>query len=210
MKFLVADDHAVVRRGLREILEESFAGCVVEEAGDIAATLAALERGEWDLLVLDLQMPGGSGLELLRTVRQLRPQLPVLVLSVHPEDPYGIRTIRAGAAGYLTKESAPEELVAAVGRILRGGRYISPALAERLAAVLEEGGGRPPHERLSNREFEVLVRLGRGQTVKQIALELHLSEKTVSTYRTRLLEKLGLQTTAELIRYALAHGLTEA
>ena len=209
MKILIADDHAIVRRGLREILEEHFPDCEVGEAADADATLTQAEGGDWDLLLLDLSMPGRSGLDLLHHLRATRPKLPVLVLSVHPEEQYGLRVIRAGAAGYLNKEAAPEELVTAVRRVVAGGKYVGPALAEQLASSLQ-GGGPPdaePHQRLSDREFQVLARIGQGRSVKEIAGELALSEKTVSTYRARVLEKLGLHTTADLIRYAHSHGL---
>lgn len=209
MKILIADDHAIVRRGLREILEEHFPDCTVGEAADAAATLANAGNGEWDLLLLDLSMPGRSGLDLLHDLRVSCPRLSVLVLSVHPEEQYGLRVIRAGAAGYLNKEAAPEALVSAVRRVLAGGKYVGPALAEQLASSLQSGGAptSEPHQRLSDREFQVLARMGQGRSVKEIAAELSLSEKTVSTYRARVLEKLGLHTTAELIRYAHVHGL---
>lgn len=209
MKILIADDHAVVRRGLREILEDHLPDLVVGEAANAQETLEAVWREHWDLLLLDLKMPGRGGWEVLRDVHRARPRLPVLVLSMHPEDQYGVRALRAGAAGYITKESAPQELVAAVQKVAAGGRYVSPALAETLAAALRPGAPQAPHDALSDREFQVLCLLAAGKTVKQVAIELSLSVKTISTYRTRLLEKLRLRTTAELIQYALKQGLVD-
>jgi DNA-binding NarL/FixJ family response regulator len=209
MKILIADDHAILRRGLREILQRELRDLVCGEAADASEVLAAVGRESWDLLILDVTMPGRSGLDLLKDLRQLRPRLPVLVLSMHPEDQYGRRVLKAGAAGYMNKETAPEELVTAIRKVLAGGRYVSAALAETLARDLARDGERPPHELLSNREFEVLRKLAAGKTVGQIAEELHLSVPTVSTYRARLMEKMGMSTTAELMRYALQNDLAE-
>lgn len=209
MKVLIADDHAVVRRGLREILEENFPDLTVGEAASTAETMDAVRRERWDIVLLDLKMPGRGGLEVLRDLRVTRPKLPVLVLTVHPVEQYGIRALKAGAAGYITKESAPDELVGAVKKVLAGGRYVPPALCETLAVSLTTGAKPAPHEALSHREFQVLCMLASGKTIKQIAIELSLSAKTIATYRTRVLQKLNLRTTAELVRYGLAHGLAD-
>jgi DNA-binding NarL/FixJ family response regulator len=169
--------------------------------------LTQLDAENWDLVILDITMPGRSGVDVLRNLKALRPKLPVLVLSMHPEDQYGKRVLKAGASGYMNKESAPEELIKAVRKLLSGGRYVSPTLAETLAVDLGRDDGTPAHERLSDREFEVLRKMASGKTVGQIAQELHLSVPTVSTYRARILEKMGMSNTAELIRYALSHHL---
>ncbi|HVW84879.1 MAG TPA: response regulator transcription factor, partial [Bryobacteraceae bacterium] len=162
---------------------------------------------QWDLLLLDITMPGRSGLDILAEVRKTRPRLPVLVLSMHAEDQYGSRVLKAGASGYMTKESAPDELIQAIQRILSGGRYVSQSMAERLVMDLGRDSDRPPQEKLSSREFEVLRMIGGGKTVGQIAEDLHLSPTTVSTYRTRLLEKLGVTSTAELMNFAIRNNL---
>ena len=206
---LIADDHAILRRGLKEILRHELPDVTCGEAQDATEVLELVRGGSWDLLILDVTMPGRSGLDVLREVKSLRPDLPVLILSVHPEDQYAKRVLRAGASGYMNKESAPEELLKAVGKVLDGGSYVSPRLAESLARDLARPTNRPPHEILSDREFEVLRKLGAGRTVGQIADELNLSATTVSTYRSRLLEKMNMTTTAELIRYAVENDLVE-
>jgi DNA-binding NarL/FixJ family response regulator len=206
---LIADDHAIVRRGLKEILVHDLDGVVCGEAENAQQVLEQVEHRDWDLVILDITMPGRSGLDALQDLRKLRPKLPVLVLSMHPEDQYGRRLLKAGASGYMNKESAPEELIKAVRRIVAGGRYVSPALAEALAMHLDEESDRPLHERLSDREFEVLRKIALGRTVVQISEELHLSVPTISTYRARILEKMGLSTTGELIHYAVRHNLVE-
>lgn len=207
MRILIVDDHAVVRRGLKQILNESFQTAIFGEAGTAQAALDKIWHEEWDVVVLDVSMPGRSGLEVLKDIKKSRPKLPVLVLSMHPEDQFAVRVIRSGAAGYMTKECAPEELVGAVKKILVGGRYVSPALAEKLVLYLDIDPQKQPHEFLSDREFQVLRMIGDGKTVRDIASELSLSDKTVSTYRTRLLEKMSLKTSAELIHYAVHNGL---
>jgi DNA-binding NarL/FixJ family response regulator len=168
-----------------------------------------VRTAEWDLVILDITMPGPSGLDALKDLKRIRPKLPVLVLSMHPEDQYGRRILKAGAAGYMNKESAPEELIIAIRKVLAGGRYVSPALAEKLVLGLNEDAERPPHETLSDREFEVLCQLASGKTVGQIAEGLHLSVQTVSTYRARILDKMSMTTTAELMRYALRNRLVD-
>ena len=207
IQILIVDDHAILRRGLKEILEREFRDVSIRGAGTAEQALTELDSEKWDLVILDITMPGRSGVDVLRHLKALRPKLPVLVLSMHPEDQYGKRVLKAGASGYMNKESAPEELIKAVRKLLSGGRYVSPTLAETLAVDLGRDDGTPAHERLSDREFEVLRKMASGKTVGQIAQELHLSVPTVSTYRARILEKMGMSNTAELIRYALSHHL---
>lgn len=209
IKVLIGDDHAILRGGLKEILMRGLDGVMCGEAENGQQVLEHVQSGDWDLVILDITMPGRGGLDVLTLLKTLRPKLPVLVLSMHPEDQYGKRVLKAGASGYMNKESAPEELITAVRRLLAGGRYVSPALAEVLASDLSGDGGQDALERLSDREFEVLRRIASGKTVSQIADELHLSVPTVSTYRARILEKMNLSTTAELIHYALRNHLVE-
>jgi two-component system invasion response regulator UvrY len=206
---LIADDHAILRRGLKEILADELEGAILDEAGNAQEVLAQIQTRAWDLVILDITMPGRSGLDMLRDLQQLRPKLPVLVLSMHPENQYAKRVLRAGAAGYMNKETAPKELVKAVRKVLAGGRYVSAALAEKLAADLSADAARLPHERLSDREFEVLRMIASGKTASQIAEELHLSVTTVSTYRARILEKMGMTNNAELMRYAIDNRLVD-
>ena len=206
---LIADDHAILRRGLKEILMGELEGVVIHEAGSAQHVLDQLQTHACDLMILDITMPGRSGLDLLRDLQQLRPELPVLVLSMHPENQYAKRVLRAGAAGYMNKETAPKELVKAVRKVLAGGRYVSADLAEKLAADLSANDARLPHERLSDREFEVVRMIASGKTASQIAEELHLSVTTVSTYRARILEKMGLANNAELMRYAMHNKLID-
>jgi DNA-binding NarL/FixJ family response regulator len=208
IRVLIADDHAVVRRGLIQILEDEGDLIVSGEAGTAGEVTRLVREKDIDVLVLDIAMPGGGGLEVLRQLQDLRPDLPVLVLSVHGEKQYAARVLKAGAAGYLTKESAPAELVAAIRQVAGGQRYITPSVATILADRLGEED-LPPREILSNREFQVMCLLASGKTISGIAEDLSLSVKTVSTYRARILEKLHLESTADIIRYALEHGLVE-
>jgi DNA-binding NarL/FixJ family response regulator len=207
IRLFIADDHPVVRAGLRGIVDGEPDFEVVGEAYDGGDMLARIGRTPAEVLLLDVSMPGPGFLEVLRGLKQDHPRVAVLVLSVHPEDQYAVRALRAGAAGYLTKDHSPEELVAAIRKVHRGGKYVSPSLAERLAVGLEIGASDSPHEQLSNREYDVLCLLGSGRTVKEIASRLALSPKTVSTYRARVLEKMKLATNADLVRYAAQHGL---
>jgi two-component system, NarL family, invasion response regulator UvrY len=209
IRILVADDHPILRRGLKEILLRELDGATCGEAGTADQVLSEVESQEWDLLILDVTMPGRSGLDVLRDLRGLRPQLPVLVLSMHPEDQLGKRALKAGASGYMNKESAPEELIEAVQKVLEGRVYVSPVLAERLALDLRENCGRPLHDTLSEREFEVLRMLASGKTVSEIAAELHLSVPTVSTHRAHILAKMNMTTTAALITYAVHNRLVD-
>ena len=209
IKVLLADDHAIVREGLKEILLRHMESVECGEAENAEQVLTQVREHPWDLLILDITMPGRSGLDILADLKQLRPELPVLVLSMLPEDQFGKRVLKAGAFGYLKKESAPEELIQAIRKVLSGGRYVSPALAEKIVLDLNDGANLPLHEGLSAREFEILVMLGSGKTVSQIAEELHLSVTTISTYRARILEKMNMSTTAELMRYAFRNHLVD-
>jgi DNA-binding NarL/FixJ family response regulator len=207
-RVLLVDDHPVVRKGLKAILEDHMGAVAVEEAGDGDTALAVLGAGApFDAVVLDLSMPGRSGIDLLAEIKHRQPKLPVLIMSLHGEEQFAVRALRAGASGYLTKAAAPDQLVAAVAKIMRGGRYVSEELAERLAADVGGHAAAAPHERLSDREFEVMRGIASGKSVSEIAEQMHLSVKTVSTYRTRLLEKMGMSTNAELTRYAIENGL---
>jgi DNA-binding NarL/FixJ family response regulator len=207
IRIFIADDHPIVRQGLRRIVEADPGMAIAGEAGDVPTLLSALQSTATDLVLLDVSMPGGPFLETLRELRERHPTIRVLTLSVHPEDQWAVRALRGGASGYLTKDHSPDQLLEAIRRVYRGGKYVSPTLAERLATQLDNGGQRAPHELLSDREFEVMRRLGSGLTVTQIASELSLSAKTVSTYRTRILEKMALATNADLVRYAARYGL---
>lgn len=209
IKILITDDHAIVRHGLKDILSEESDLVVAGEAASGHSALRAVRDGNYDLVLLDIALPDQSGLEVLKQIRALNPNLPVLMLSAYPEEQYAVRALKAGAAGYLTKDSAPSELVVAVRKAARGGKYVSIALAERLAAALNLEVTRLPHENLSDREFQVMLRLGAGQAIIEIAEALALSPKTISTYRARILEKMGLQGTADIIRYVIEHGLVD-
>jgi DNA-binding NarL/FixJ family response regulator len=208
LKILLADDHAIMRKGLKDVLVESLGPVEVGEAATGRDALEAVRKQAWDVVVLDVNLPDKNGIEVLKEMKALRPSMPVVVLSLHPEDQYAVRMLKAGAAGYLTKESAPEQLVTAVHKALAGGTYVSAALAEQLAAGLGTPSAEPLAT-LSDREMEVLCLIAGGKTPTDIADTLALSVKTVSTYRARLLEKLNLKTTADLIRYALDHKLVE-
>lgn len=207
-KILVADDHAVVRKGVVQILTENEDLCVQGEAQDGEEMLRLLRNGEWDAVIMDLNMPGLNGLELIKQVHTLWPTLPILILSIHPESLYARRLLQAGASGYVCKECVTEELVAAVRKICGGGRYVSSTLAEQIAFAFGDSD-RPPHEQLSDREFEVFCLLASGMAPSAIAEKLCLSAKTVSTYRSRILDKLNLQTNADMTRYGLKHGVIE-
>jgi DNA-binding NarL/FixJ family response regulator len=207
MRVLIVDDHAIVRRGLRELLSDEFHGAAFVEASDARQALEQLRKKQWDVVLLDIMLPGKSGLDLLKELRAEWPKLPVLVLSGYPEDQFAVRVLKAGAGGYMTKESAPEELAKAMRKVLAGGRYVSPALAEKLALGVKKDPTRLPHETLSDREYEVMSRIASGKTVTEIAEELSLSGKTISTYRTRILEKLSVKNSAEIVLYAVRNGL---
>jgi two-component system invasion response regulator UvrY len=208
IKVCVVDDHAVVREGLKRIICENEGMTVTAEANDAIEAIRVIQNEPPDVVLLDITLPNKSGLDVLKHLHSESPRLPVLVLSMHSEEQYAVRVLRAGAAGYLTKESAPARLVQAIRKVVRGGKYISPTVAERLVYDLNSSG-KPPHESLSDREYQVLCMIGSGQTVTMIAAELGLSVKTISTYRTRILEKCGLKNTAELTRYAIKEGLVD-
>jgi len=207
LRILLADDHPVVRRGLKQILATEFVPALFGEAQNTSELLDLIGKERWDIVILDLAMPGRTGLEALKQIKHDRPGLPVLILSHYPEDQYAVRTIRAGAAGYLNKESAPEELVSAIRKVMHGGVYISPAVADELVVHARHKDDEPLYKHLSDREYQVLCLIASGREVKEISNELALSAKTISTYRTRLLEKMNMKTSAELTRYAIQRGL---
>jgi len=209
IRVCVVDDHAVVREGLKRIISENAGMAVTAEAADGAEALRVLHSKPCDVVVLDITMPNKSGLDVLKELHAESPRLPVLVLSVHAEDQYAFRVLRAGAAGYLTKESAPEKLVQAIRKVVRGGKYVSAAVADRLMLVAEAETEKPLHEVLSDREYQVLCMIASGKTVTMIGEELGLSVKTVSTYRVRVLEKLEMKNNAELTHYAIKEGLVD-
>ena len=208
-RILIADDHAIVRKGLKETLEEELGGVVFGEASNGHAVLEEIWRHKWDLVLLDIGMEGRGGLEVLEEIRKSRPRLPVMIISMYPEAEFGARALKHGAAGYLNKQSAPEELVKAVTKVLAGGRYITPALAEALAAHVQGEFEELPHKSLSNRELQVMRLIASGKSLKEIAGELSISVKTVATYHLRLLTKMKLKNDVELTRYALLNKLFE-
>lgn len=209
LRVLITDDHAMIRVGLKQVLAKSFPSAFIAEAQDAEAALEAVRRKTWDLLVMDITMPGRSGLDVLKDIQLAKPALPVLIMSMHGEDQFAVRVLKSGAAGFISKHSAPEELVKAVQKILAGGRYVSSKVAERLVLDLGKETQKLPHELLSNRELQVLCMFATGKINKEVAEKLSLSVKTVSTYRARILEKMKLSSSAELIRYAVANGLVE-
>jgi two-component system invasion response regulator UvrY len=209
IKVVVVDDHAVVREGLKRIVSESGGMIVSGEAADGHEAMRIIKNEPCDVVLLDITMPHKSGLDVLKELHANLPRLPVLVLSMHPEDQYAVRVLRAGAAGYVTKESAPAKLVQAIRKVVRGGKYVSPTLAERLVFDLGADTDKAPHELLSDREYQVLCMIASGKTVTQIAGVLKLSVKTISTYRVRILEKLKMKNNAEITRYAIKEGLVD-
>lgn len=208
-RILIADDHEIVRRGLRQILVDEFPKLHIGEAANARDAVEAVRKQSWDAVLLDINMPGRSGLEVLEELKRLRPLVPVVMLTAFPEQDYAVRSFKLGASGYLTKSGASDELLTALRKVLAGGRYVTASLAEQLAASIAGEAPATPHETLSNRELQVLRLIAQGRTIKEIAAELTLSEKTVGTYRTRLSEKMGLATNVELTRYALQHRLTD-
>jgi two-component system invasion response regulator UvrY len=209
IKVLVVDDHPIVRQGLKQVISEESDMAVLGEAQNSQEVFELIHEQDWDVVVLDITMPGRGGLDVLRDIKHERPKLPVLMLSVHPEDQYAVRTLKAGASGYLTKESAPEELVGAIRKILRGGKYVSSTLAEKLAFHLESETGKLLHESLSDRENEVMLMIASGKTISAIAGEMSLSVKTVSTYRARILEKMQMKGNADLTYYVIKNRLLD-
>jgi two-component system, NarL family, invasion response regulator UvrY len=209
IRILIADDHSIVREGLKKIIEKTSDMMVAGEATTGQEALDLVRSGEWDIALLDISMPGRGGLEALKDIKQEFPKLPVLMLSMYPEDQFAVRALRAGASGYLTKGSAPELLIGAIYKIISGGKYISPCLAEQLANEIEAKSNKPPHELLSDREFQVLRMLAAGKSVKEIAFDLSLSDKTVNTYRARIMEKTRMKNNSELISYVIRNGLLD-
>jgi DNA-binding NarL/FixJ family response regulator len=208
-RLLIVDDHPLVRRGIVEVLAEAFPGGIIGEASDGAQALQAVYDGAWDLVVLDLSLPGRTGLDVLKEIRGARPRLPILILSTYPERQFATRALRAGASGYLNKGSPPEVLLSAVRKVRAGGKFVSASLGESLAADLDRDFSKPLHEGLSDREYDVMLRIASGKTVSEIAEEIHLSVKTISTYRARTLEKMGMKNNADLTQYGMREKLVE-
>lgn len=208
-RILLVDDHPIVRHGIKQVLSGAFHPALVGEAATAEEGISEVRSTDWDIMVLDLSLPGGSGMDLLRDLRKERPELPVLVLSMHPPDQFARRAMNAGALGYLTKDSAPTELVKAVGEVISGARYLNPAVMEELLQHQQPEPSQRPHEVLSDREYQVLRMIASGLTVSQISTRLTLSVKTISTYRARVLEKMRMKTTAELMHYGIQHGLVD-
>lgn len=207
MRILIADDHSVVRKGLKQILLEGFPTAHIEEVPDAEEMIRKIMQFPFDVVISDLSMPGRSGLEALQQIKQINPKLPVLILSIHPEDQYALRVLKAGASGYLSKDMAPDELVIAVQRVMLGKKYITASIAEKLASVLDQDSGKAAHENLSDREFSVLKLLAAGKSVSEIAESLFLSVTTVSTYRARIMAKMGMKNNADLTLYSIEHKL---
>lgn len=210
IRVLIADDHAIVRQGFKQIFSETEDLVVAGEADDGAEALQLARQREWDVFLLDVTMPNRNGIDTLKQLKKEFPRLPVLILSMHPEEQYAVRAIKSGASGYLTKQSAPELLVTAIRQVARGKKYVSPAVAEQLANALVAGDGeKPPHELLTDREYQVFRLIAAGRPLTQIADELNLAVATISTFRTRIIEKTGIRSNAEMIRYGIEHGLVE-
>lgn len=204
---LIADDHAIVRKGLKQIILEEYPSALVGEVGDVESLIAEVIKNNWEIIVCDISMPGRSGLEALKQIKEINPHIPVLMMSMYSEEQYAVRVLKGGASGYLTKDKVHEELIKAIQAIKLGRKYITPSVAEKLAETLNSPDNKPPHELLSNREFDVLKLLADGKAVSDIAAQLNLSATTVSTYRSRILEKFNMKTNAELTRYAIENGL---
>jgi two-component system, NarL family, invasion response regulator UvrY len=209
MKIIIADDHAIVREGLKQILAGISNMGVCDEAADGTEAIEKIKKNNYDIAVLDIKMPGTNVLDLIRDIKIYKPEIPILILSMYPEEQYAVRVLKAGASGYLTKESAPKELISAILKISKGGKYISEKLGEQLAFHLDDDSEKSDHEKLSDREFQVFGMIASGKSVKMIAEKLNLSEKTVSTYRSRVLQKMNLKNNAELTHYAFKYGLVD-
>jgi len=209
IKVLIVDDHTIVREGLRQILEETSDIVVAGEASSAQEVINKVWNNSYDIVLLDISLPGRSGLDVLKQLKSIKPYLPILILSMHPEEQYAIRSLRAKASGYLTKESASEELIDAIRKVAQGRKYITSSLAEKLAFELEDNGSFPSHENLSDREFQVMCMIASGKRVKEIADALSLSVKTISTYRARILKKMNMRNNSQLIYYAIKSGLVD-
>jgi len=209
IRILIADDHAIVREGLKQIVAETSDIIVAGEASNGQELLEKVRKNDYDIILLDISMPGKSGLDILKQLKSERPKLPVLILSIHSEEQYGVRVLRAGASGYLTKESAPDELIAAIRKVSLGRKYITPSLAEKLAFNLESNIEKPLHETLSDREYQVMCEIAKGKTLREIAKEMFLSVKTISTYRSRVLKKMKMKSNAEITYYAIKNRLVD-
>jgi two-component system invasion response regulator UvrY len=207
IRLLIGDDHAIVRKGMKQILAETRDIVVADEAGNGRDVLEMVRKNDYDMVLLDISMPGRDGLEVLKELKNQRPKLPVLMLSMYPEEQYAVRSLRSGASGYLTKDSAPDELIAAIRKVSSGGKYVSASLAEKLAHKLDVDVEKPLHEELSDREYQVMCMIASGKTVKEIGEQLSLSVKTVSTYRSRILAKMRMKGNADLTRYAIENRL---
>ena len=207
VQILIADDHPIVRAGFKQVLSETPDMVVADEAGNGLEVLNLVRKKDYDIVLLDISMPGRNGLEILKDLKEEFSRLPVLILSIYPEEQYAIRALRAGASGYLTKASAPDELISAIRKVSEGGRYISSSLAEKLANYLYIDLTKPPHEALSDREYQVMLLIASGRTVSEIAEELHLSVKTISTYRAHILEKMKMKNNADITVYAVQNKL---
>lgn len=207
IRILLADDHAIVRKGLRQLILDEFPSAEVGEVGDVESLVALVMKGKWDVIVSDISMPGRSGVEALYQIREINPSIPVLIMSMHPEDQYALRVLKAGASGYLNKDSVHEELIPAIQMVRNGRKYITPAIAQKLVGAISSSTDKQLHEFLSDREFDVLKMLATGKSVSDIAHQLSLSATTVSTYRARILEKMRMKTNADLTRYAIEKKL---
>lgn len=207
VKVIIADDHSIVRRGIKEILDESKSIIVLDEAKDGRELINKLMNGKFDVILLDINMPGNNGLEILKDIKKINPQQIVLMVSMYPEEEYAIRAIKFGAAGYLRKDSNPDEIIAAIKTVYSGKKYLSKDLYDRIINELKEPAGRALHEKLSNRELEILIKIGKGKTLSMISEELALSPKTVSTYRARILEKMKMKNNAELMKYVILNKI---
>lgn len=209
IRIVIADDHEIVRAGLKQIIADEEDMEVAGESNSGEKLIELVKKNDYDIVLLDLKMSGMNGIEVIKHIKIIRPDIPVIVLSMHAEDQYAVRTIKAGASGYITKETAGENLIAAVKKVVSGGKYISPTLAETLADNIASGGGELPHEHLTDREFQVMCMIASGKTVTEIGAELFLSVKTISTYRQRILEKMNMKNNSDLTRYVIKNNLLD-